>query len=93
MQQTNQLYKKIGEEITKGNVEFYKAYFADDVHWNIGGNGTVKGKKNVIETLGMKALENYPVVTIKSIIAEGDKVVIESTGVATTKTGKPYNQT
>jgi ketosteroid isomerase-like protein len=41
----------------------------------------------------MVQLESFPVITIKNIVAEGNYVVVESTGVAKTKEGKPYNQT
>ncbi len=85
--------KNICEEISKGNFELYKSYLADDVRWNILGNSPIIGKEQVQEILKMSQLESFPVITIKTVISEGNIVVIESTGVATTKNGKPYNQT
>lgn len=41
----------------------------------------------------MLQLESFPVITIKNIVAEGNYVVVESTGETKTKIGKPYNQT
>ncbi len=85
--------KNICVEISKGNFELYKSFLEDDVQWNILGNNPIIGKEQVLEVLKMAQLKNFPVITIKTIIAEGNTVVIESTGVATTKKGNPYNQT
>jgi ketosteroid isomerase-like protein len=54
---------------------------------------SIIGKKQVLAVSKMVQLESFPVITIKNIIAEGNYVVIESTGVAKTKEGKPYSQT
>ena len=89
----NHLLKQIGEEFAKGNFGFAEAYLADDIKWNILGEGPVVGKDQVLEVSKMLQLESFPVITIKNIVAEGDCVVIESTGEAKTKSGKPYNQT
>ena len=89
----NQLLKKISEEFAKGNLDFSEVYLADDIEWNILGESPVIGKNQVLEVSKMLQLESFPVITIKNIVAEGDYVVIESTGEAKTKSGKPYNQT
>ena len=89
----NQLLIKISEEFAKGNLEFAGAYLADDIKWNILGDNSIIGKEQVLEVSKMLQLESFPVITIKNIVAEGDYVVIESTGKATTRNGKPYNQT
>lgn len=93
MKKTNPSNKEICEEFAKGNVAFFRKYLSETINWNILGNGTITGKKNVMDTLGMIDFESYPVITIKTVIAEGDMVVIESTGKATTKKGNPYYQT
>jgi len=90
---SKQLLKKISEEFVKGNLEFSNAYLADDVKWNILGNSPITGKENVLEVSKMLQLESFPVISIKNVVAEGDCVVVESTGKAKTKDGKPYNQT
>ena len=93
MSQTDQeLRRKIAEEFTKGNIECCLEYLADDIRWSIIGNAPLSGKKAVLEAVAMQDLESYPTITVKAIIAEGEYVVVESTGRATTKTGKPYNQ-
>ncbi|HZG23363.1 MAG TPA: nuclear transport factor 2 family protein [Chitinophagaceae bacterium] len=85
--------KQISEEFAKGNLEFSAIYLADDIKWNILGNSPITGKDQVLEVSKMLQLESFPVITIKNTVAEGDYVVVESTGEAKTKKGKPYNQT
>ncbi|MBC7826857.1 MAG: nuclear transport factor 2 family protein [Chitinophagaceae bacterium] len=87
------LLKKISEEFAKGNLPFCEAYLADDIKWNILGNSAIIGKEQVLEVSKMQQLESFPVITIKNIVAEDAYVVVESTGKAKTKNGKPYNQT
>ena len=89
----NQLLIKISEEFAKGNLEFAGAYMADDIKWNILGDNPIIGKEQVLEVSKMLQLESFPIITIKNIVADGNCVVIESTGKAKTKSGKPYNQT
>ena len=93
MKTTNgQLQIKISKNFAKGDFEFTDMYLADDIRWNIMGENSIEGKEQVLEVSKMLHLENFPVITINNIVAEGDYVVIESTGKATTKNGKPYNQ-
>lgn len=87
------LLRKISQAFATGDFTFAETYLADDVAWNILGNGTITGKKEVLEVSRMQQLQSFPVITIKNIVAEGDHVVIESTGKAKTKDGKDYNQT
>jgi uncharacterized protein len=89
----NQILIKISEEFAKGNLEFTTTYLADDIKWNILGENAIVGKEAVLEVSKMLQLESFPDITIKNIVADGNCVVIESTGKAKTKSGKPYNQT
>ena len=84
--------KEIAERFAKGDIAFAKAYFADTITWHILGEQSVHGKVQVLETLKMSQLASYPIINIKNIVAEGNCVVIESTGEASTKTGEPYRQ-
>jgi len=94
MKTTNsQLQIKISEKFAEGNFEFAETYLADDIKWNILGENSITGKQQVLEVSKMLHLESFPTITIKNIVAEGNYVVIESTGEATTKKGTPYNQT
>jgi ketosteroid isomerase-like protein len=87
-----ELSKKISEEFAKGNIKFSEAYLAEDIKWNILGNDTTTGKEQVLELSKMAQLQSFPIIKIKNIVKEGNYVVIESTGEAKTKKGKPYNQ-
>ena len=89
----NQLFIKISKEFAKGNLEFVEAYLANDIKWNILGDSPITGIQQVLEVSKMQQLESFPVITIKNIVAEGDYVVVESSGEAKTKNGNPYNQT
>jgi uncharacterized protein len=94
MKTTNsQLQIKISESFAEGNFEFAEKYLADDIKWNILGENSITGKQQVLEVSKMIHLESFPIITIKNIVADGDYVVIESSGQATTKKGKQYNQT
>jgi ketosteroid isomerase-like protein len=87
-----QLLKDISEQFAKGNMAFVEPYLAERMEWSILGNGTISGRGQVLEANKMAQLERFPRITIKSIIGEGNLVVVESIGEARTKTGKPYNQ-
>jgi ketosteroid isomerase-like protein len=93
MTTNKQLLKKISEEFARGNLEFSVAYLADGIKWNILGSNPIIGKDQVLEVSKMLQLESFPVITINNVVAEGDYVVVESTGKAKTKNGEPYNQT
>lgn len=88
-----QLQKKISEEFAKGNLDFTAEYLADNVKWNILGDSPIIGRAEVLEVSKMLQLQSFPIITIKNIVAEGNYVVVESTGEAKTTNGKQYNQT
>ena len=79
---SKQLLIKIAEEFVKGNLEFSKAYLAENIKWNVLGENAIEGKQQVLEISRISQLQSYPVITIKNIIAEENFVVIESTGEA-----------
>jgi uncharacterized protein len=87
-----QWLKNISVEFARGNMAPVKRYLADGVKWNILGSGTVTGRDEVLEVTRMVQLQSFPKITITNVVCEGNFVVIESTGEATTTTGKPYNQ-
>ena len=47
----------------------------------------------MLDVSRMTQLEAFPQTTIRNVIGEGDFVVVESTGEARTRSGKPYDQT
>ena len=88
------LWERINTAFENGDMDFYESCIADDIRWNIlGVENPITDKQEYLEVLKMQSLESFPEITIVNIIAEGDYVVVESTGKATTKKGKPYNQT
>ena len=87
-----QLLKEISEQFARGNMEFVAPHLADGVRWNVLGEETIVGREQVLEVSKMLQLQSFPRITIKNVVSEGDFVVVESTGEATTNNGKPYNQ-
>jgi ketosteroid isomerase-like protein len=75
-----ELVKKINDALSKGNTEFVIAHLADDITWNIVGMPAVNGKSEFLKTMKMMVIESFPDIAVKNIIAEGDYVVVESTG-------------
>lgn len=92
MSATIELQKKISEEFVRGNFDFSSTHMADDARWNILGTAPIIGRERIAEAFKMEQLQSFPLVKIKTIIAEGQYVVTESTGEAKAKNGKPYNQ-
>lgn len=94
------LLRHVYEEISRGNPAALMAALAEDVSWTVIGttalSGTFNGKQEVIDRLAapLRArLEGPLVFTLDDFIAEGDQVVMRARGRATSKTGKPYNNT
>lgn len=90
-EKNKELIQKINEAFAKGDVDVFSEYLSDDTRWNIIGISTIIGKSRIMNAMEMKELESLPVVTVKNVVAEGDSVVVESTGKATRKVGPPYN--
>ena len=94
------LMQRIYAEFAKGNPELFLASIAEDFRWTIMGttkfSGTYQGKQAVIDKLLtplIAQLDGPICVTADRFIAEDDYVVMQGHGTATTKTGKPYNNT
>lgn len=84
----------------RGDMDACLALLSDDVRWtNIGStpfSGTYVGKKDLLERLlgpVFGQLQAGIASTIHNVIAENDYVAVQSSGVATTKDGRPYNNT
>ncbi len=96
--ENKRLIQEMYAALSRGDGATFLAALADDVEFNISGttqfSGVMRGKKEVIERLLVPlgaALPGGITVTIDSILAEGDRVVAQGRGSATTKAGKPYN--
>ena len=88
------------DELARGNGRPFMDRLGDEVRWTIIGttawSRTYQGKPAVRdELMGPLFAQFADRYTNKAtrIVAEGDIVVIECSGKATTKAGKPYNQT
>lgn len=95
-----QLVRQLYAELSKGNTKPFIDCLAEDIRWTIIGttkfSGTIEGKQNVVNKLfdRVAAQLNGPTkTTIKNLIAEGEYVVVESSGRVVTTAGKPYNNT
>ena len=100
-EQNKQLIQQIYTEISKGNTQPLLESLADDIQWTIIGttvlSGTSRGKQEVINKLlkPLRArLADGPIVySFDRFIAEGEYVVMQAHARATSKSGKPYNNT
>jgi ketosteroid isomerase-like protein len=77
------LIKRIMDAISRENGNFYLDHLAENMKWNIVGMPVIEGKKEVLETIKELHLENFNLSKIKNIVAEGEFVVVESTGKTT----------
>lgn len=98
--ENKRLMQDVFSELSKGNSKPFVESLADDVRWTVVGttrwSKTFQGKQTVItELLGplRSQLADQMRVTAHRFIAEGDHVVVEGRGHATTKAGKPYDNT
>src|SRR5688572_16454049 len=89
-EKNKELIEKINEEFANGDTYLFSEYLSQDTRWNIISVSTISGKKNIMNALGKQELETLPQITIKSVQAEGDTVVVESSGIAKRKTGCAY---
>jgi ketosteroid isomerase-like protein/catechol 2,3-dioxygenase-like lactoylglutathione lyase family enzyme len=93
-----QLLQYVFAELERGNSRPFVDSFADDVTWTIVGrtpwSRTYDGKPAVLAQLLRPLREKLtaPVkVSARRFIADGECVVVEATGEATTTAGHPYN--
>jgi ketosteroid isomerase-like protein len=84
--------------VSAGNVQAFMNALADDVTWTFFGThrfaGTICGKDELVAKLFAPLgdiLEGGIKVTIDTITAEGDRVIIEARGSARSKAGKAYD--
>jgi ketosteroid isomerase-like protein len=84
--------------ISAGDAEGFLNTLSDDATWTFFGShlfaGTFNGKAEIIEKLFEPlggVLEGGLEITINSVTAEGDRVIMETKGKARTKSGVDYN--
>jgi ketosteroid isomerase-like protein len=85
-------------ELAQNNPRPFADALADDVRWTTPGSSvwsrTFTGKQSVLDDLlGMVRAQLVERIrlTVQRILADGDHVVVQAEGRATTKKGKPYN--
>jgi ketosteroid isomerase-like protein len=98
--ENKQLIQNMFAELSKGNAEAFLGNMADDVKFTIIGttkySGTCNGKQELIQKVLAPLtaqLEGGITLTPENFIADGDYVAMQARGKATTKSGKPYNNT
>jgi len=96
--ENKKLIETMFAELSRGNGAGYLDRLADDVRFTIMGttkfSGTFNGKGEVVQKLLtplMSQLEGGLSITVDSMVAEGDTVVVQARGRSTTKSGKAYN--
>jgi len=96
--ENKQLMKDIFSELSKGNDKLLIAAMSENMQWNWMGTGqwskSFKGKSTVLNELwaAVKTTLTQPFKVVADfIIAEGDYVVVQSSGHNTTPDGKIYN--
>jgi ketosteroid isomerase-like protein/catechol 2,3-dioxygenase-like lactoylglutathione lyase family enzyme len=98
--ENKQLVQRVFAELERGNPRPFVDSFADDVRWTVMGttpwSRIYDGKAAVLsDLLGplRERLVHSVRVTPTRILADEDCVVVEARGEATTKGGRPYNNT
>jgi uncharacterized protein len=98
--ENKQLMQRVFAELEKGNGRPFMDALADDARWNVIGSspwsGTYDGKQAIVDQLMRPLFGQFAgeyTASASRVIAEDDVVVVEARGQATTKSGRPYNQT
>lgn len=98
--ENKELMQRIFDGLATGDPQLFGASLAEDLRWTILGttpwSKTYRGKLTVLDELLKPLVAQFvgPYSnTAQRFIAEGDYVVVECRGKATTKAGKPYNNT
>jgi len=86
------------DAVTNGDIDALLGNLADDVQWTFFGShrfaGTFKGKDALLQglfTVIGEILEDGIKIGVKSITADGNRVVVEAKGQARSKAGLDYN--
>jgi len=100
VEENKKLVTDAWDMITAGDAEGFLNTLSDDATWTFFGThkfaGTFDGKAEIIaklfEPLG-EVLEDGIKIKVNTVTAEGDRVIMETTGTARTKSGVDYNNT
>jgi ketosteroid isomerase-like protein len=94
------IVRKILDDMNAGNAQAYLDSLADDVRYTVIGStpfsGTYQGSQAILEKIVMPLmmqLDGFIKIVPQAIFGEGDRVCVQATGEARTKSGKAYNNT
>ena len=73
-EQNKEIITKINDSFTKGDMEAFLDYCADDVKWTMYGEKHVEGKKAIREWMSEMDGAEPPKFTFDTLIADGDLV-------------------
>ena len=74
-QENKAIVEKVNASFEEGNIEGFLSFCADDVHWTMIGETSVKGKQATREWMKSMGDMEPPKFTVNNLIAEGDVVV------------------
>jgi len=96
--ENKKIIQEMFAEMARGNLTALLDTMADDARWTIIGttrfSGTYEGKQQIIEKLLAPLaaeIDGGFSLTPENFLADGNFVVMQARGQATTRTGKPYN--
>ena len=99
-QKNKEVAQELFDSISEGNIEAAANLMSDDISWWISGKASELPFAGVYDKEGLKKLFNRMnrqllnglKMTVKSSIAEGDKVAMEVESYGELKNGRVYNQ-
>jgi ketosteroid isomerase-like protein len=99
-QENKRLLQAVFAELAEGNGQPFLDAFADDARWTVIGSTpwsrTYESKRVIVDELMRPLFRQFAdryTARATRFVAQDDIVVVEAQGRATTKSGKPYNQT
>jgi uncharacterized protein len=97
-ERNRKLVEGVFAELASDNPRPFVEALADDVRWTIRGHSvwsrTFEGKASVLaDLLGpvRAQLVSHVQLSVRRLLADGDHVIVEAIGQATSKAGQPYN--
>lgn len=97
--ENKKLLQDIFDQMAQGNTRAMSDAMADDFRWVFPGNWSWSGiwepKQVVLDQLLRPLMAQFTDYRCEAdvVLAEGDRVVVQARGYATTKRGEPYHQT
>lgn len=100
VEQNRRLIENVFAALANGDGRPFLDALSDEARWTVMGSSpwsrTYEGKQAIVDELMRPLFRQFAdryTAHASRIVAEGDVVVVEARGQATTKAGKPYHQT